>query len=293
MTVSDAKNSAMEAALNKDGATSDLELEFWTKMLAGEIGGGAGSVGPRGPVGPVGPEGPKGEKGEKGDKGEVTLQDIADAENRGIATGTGSVKSLGNGWWYVPADSTLTGRPKGSIGDIAIYKTEVRPSGTVLEAFGMDKDGPQKWEQFKTATSNGYTPWIKLSVTDILTVAQVEKYLTDKGWGPIPGGTVKPTPAVPKIYATFSTSFPSTLSEMTSSDAPTITISRTNSDAERIFVAVKEDVGRKVSGIKVGTGLAASWQYRDMNIEGEPYRVFYSDGGYYTKQETITVGSIV
>lgn len=243
--------------------------------------------GPRGPQGPIGPIGPKGDKGDP-----INIKDIADAENRGLANGPGSVKDLGNGWWYVPAGSTLTGRPKGSIGDILIYKTVVYPDGISLEASGMDKDGPQKWEQFRTSTTNGFTPWIKLSVTDILTTEQVEKHLKDKGWGPIPGGTVKPVAAVPTIHALFGNTFPNRLTEMTNSDAPSITITRATTTGERIFVAMKEAVGRKVTGIKVGSELAASWQYRDMNIDGESYRVFYSLGAYYKTQETVTVEGI-
>lgn len=220
---------------------------------------------------------------------QLTPAQVFNAENRGIYSGTGSLKNLGEGWWYIEGSNTgVTGRPSGSSGDLLVYRRTVGPTGVILLSFGRDKDGPQVWGEYRAADNLGYSPWIKLSVTDTLSLDQIKTELQKEGWGPLNGGG---TPVVPLVtyYAGYDTAFPTSLSDLSEHTSTKFTISRSDTTPERIFVLVPKDHASQVSGFIVSSGVEASWSFRDLNIDGKSFRAFYSPGAFYETSDTVEI----
>lgn len=98
----------------------------------------------------------------------LTADMIGKAVDRGDAPNSGSVKALADGWWHVPVISTkISGRPKGSQGDLTIYKQSLtsglKSAFSILMAFGQDngKD-PAMWIQYRDGVAGIWTRWEKL-----------------------------------------------------------------------------------------------------------------------------------
>lgn len=86
-------------------------------------------------------------------KFKLDAQTIAGAMDNGIASGAGSLKTLGQGWHVIPASNAqMTGRPSGSTGDL-IYFTQDVGGGTGYSygfAIGKDKQGVDTmWVQYR------------------------------------------------------------------------------------------------------------------------------------------------
>lgn len=131
-----------------------------------------------------------------------------------------------------------------------------------------------------------------------LTIDQIETQLSAKGWGPLPKSTPipsskdrpsKPT-GIPKVWAGYSLTFPTDLNTgLFSSTSGVLSITRTETTAERIFIVVPMPEAEDVSGIRIDDGLAAKWQSRDQTYDGKQYRVFYSDGGFNEQSNKVQV----
>lgn len=95
----------------------------------------------------------------------VTAQAVSKAIDHGQFTGAGSLKSLADGWWIIPASNLqATGRPSGATGDLVFFIQTLTPSvGNkygIAMVFGKDsalKDS--MWVQYKDTGS--WTPWFK------------------------------------------------------------------------------------------------------------------------------------
>lgn len=103
----------------------------------------------------------------------ITPDQITKALDRGTFTGTGSIKTLQPGWWVIPeSNKGVSGRPKGSTGDLVVYKARVgappgsgRPQYGVNLAFGQDSDGNnQAWAEYRIPS--GWTPWFPMYQAD-------------------------------------------------------------------------------------------------------------------------------
>lgn len=220
----------------------------------------------------------------------LSRDQLFELDNRGIFSGPGSLKGLGEGWWYIESATTgITGKPSGSAGDLLVYKRTVGTNGVAMFAFGRDKDGSQVWAQYRATDNIGYSPWVKLSVTDTLTLDQIKAELIKEGWGPLSGGGETPKPTTITYYSGYDTAFPTSLSELTSFTSTKFTISRTETTPERIFVLVPKDHSSQVAGFIVSGGLQAVWAHRDLNIDGQSFRAFYSPGAYYETSDTIEI----
>ena len=226
-------------------------------------------------------------------KTQITPDDIFNAENRGVFSGSGSLKTLGEGWWYIQESNTgVTGRPSGSKGDLLVYRRSVGSDGVAMMAFGRDREGPQVWGEYRAADNIGYSPWVKLSVTDTLSLTQIRTELEKEGWGPLPtpggsGGT-KPV-ELAKYYAGYDTAFPTQLDELTEYSTPRFTITRSDKTPERIFVLIPIAHASQVRGFEVSGGLEATWAFRDLTIGGQQYRAFYSPGAFYELSDTVSI----
>ncbi|AUR95318.1 hypothetical protein NVP1205O_43 [Vibrio phage 1.205.O._10N.222.51.A7] len=105
------------------------------------------------------------------------------------------------------------------------------------------------------------------------------------------GGGDNPVLQLPRIYAMFSLSTPTSLSGAVTSTNGKVTLHRIPTTRSRVFVLVENDNNEasKVKGISVNGGWAAAWQPRDTVIDGKKYRAFYSAGAYSEKTLDITV----
>lgn len=85
---------------------------------------------------------------------------IANAMDNGKYTGSGSIKSLTEGWWVIPQSNTqVTGRPSGSQGDL-IYFTQDVAGGSYAYGFALGKDSQgvdTMWVQYRDG--NSWTAW--------------------------------------------------------------------------------------------------------------------------------------
>lgn len=219
---------------------------------------------------------------------QLTADQIFNAENRGEFTGSGSLKSLGEGWWYIPETNTgVTGKPKGSTGDILVYRRAVGKNGVAMLAFGNDKEGGQIWGQYKTDDTGGYLPWVKMTTGYILTIDEIVRELKKLGFEPAKSGI--PVTQLTTYYAGYDTTMPSKLSDLSEFKTPTFSISRTDKVPERIFIATDVEHAKGITGISVNDGLPAVWQHRDYVIGGKSVRVFYSPGGFYETSDKIEI----
>lgn len=283
----------------------------------------------------------------------LTAAMISAAVDNGVAPNSGSVKGLADGWWQIPVGNTgISGRPKGSQGDVILYKhsltTGTKSPFAISLAFGQDngKD-PAMWIQYRDGVSGTWTRWEKLDdggtgdvsaiTSDIAALkaadtgilarlssletslgniyapnkaafdkssqalidaalATFKEGLEKAGWGPLtslPGGDHPLPQGIPKIYGQYGVTFPTAIgsSGQFSSTSGALHMSRASTVANRIFIIVPNDINQAddVSGISIDGGLAARWSSRDLTLSGNPYRVFYSPGGYSEKSNTVQV----
>lgn len=217
---------------------------------------------------------------------QLTPDQIFSAENRGEFTGSGSLKSLGEGWWYIPETNTnVTGKPKGSVGDLLVYRRAVGSDGIAMLAFGSDAEGGQAWAQYKTDDSGGYVPWVKMTTGYILTMDEIIAELKKRGF------KESETPVTPLVsyYAGYSTALPTRLDDLDEFKTRSFSIARRITTPERIFVAVDVDHASGITGISVDGGLPAVWQHRDYQLGGKMMRVFYSPGGFYETSNRVEI----
>lgn len=192
---------------------------------------------------------------------------------------------------------------------------------SVMLAFGKDAEGKSAiWAEYRDGTA--WTPWFRVNddvdLTTLTTaVAQLERRSTVVARDMLSlktqigniyapnkvafdnevnalidakiketkpsGGGVRPT-VVPRIYALFSNSIPTSLSTqgtVTSTNGEA-TLARTGTTISRVCVLVENDndEAERVTGISVNDGIAASWTPRDTVIDGKKYRALFSAGAY-------------
>lgn len=91
----------------------------------------------------------------------VDAQTIANAMDNGVASGAGSIKGLGEGWWVIPeTNAQMTGRPSGSQGDLIYFNQNVGNGKNYAYGFalGKDKQGVDTmWVQYRDG--NQWTAW--------------------------------------------------------------------------------------------------------------------------------------
>ncbi len=114
----------------------------------------------------------------------------------------------------------------------------------------------------------------------VLEKAQSRTPVNPKG-----GGGDKPVLQLPRIYAMFSLSTPTSLSGAVTSTNGKVTLHRIPTTRSRVFILVENENNEasKVKTISVNGGWAAAWQPRDTVIDGKKYRAFYSAGAYTEK----------
>lgn len=102
----------------------------------------------------------------------LTANMISNAVNQGTAPNSGSIKSLADGWWFIPVENTaLSGRPSGSQGDLNVFIHSVT-SGDQSQfrtgiAFGQDsRKDPAMWIIYRGGKTNTWTKWEKLDDGD-------------------------------------------------------------------------------------------------------------------------------
>lgn len=125
-----------------------------------------------------------------------------------------------------------------------------------------------------------------------LTLDSVKAQLMAEGWGPLPGTPDKPlSNEAVEYYATYGVTFPLSIGKTLTSADNTVQLSRSGTDAARIFVIVKNNSGQaeRVTGISIDDGLQALWDHRDYVISGTPYRVFYSPNAFYEVSNKVKV----
>lgn len=165
-----------------------------------------------------------------------------------------------------------------------------------------DADLVDKLGKLTTVVGGIYAPnkaVFDKAVDDLITSALVDfkAELVKEGWGPIsgiPSQNDHPLPSdIPRIYATYGSAFPTSITgpTVTASTSASVAPTRSTSGSARIFVFFKNDAGQgnKVTGISVDGSLAARWQHRDYAIGGEAYRVFYSPGSFSEQTNTVQV----
>lgn len=94
-------------------------------------------------------------------KFEVDAQTIANAMDNGVFAGSGSVKTLPQGWWVIPQTNTnVSGKPPGAQGDLIYFSQDVGNGRQYAYGFalGKDKQGVDTmWVQYRDGTS--WTSW--------------------------------------------------------------------------------------------------------------------------------------
>lgn len=116
----------------------------------------------------------------------LTSDMLTRALDKGTYTGSGSIKSLDDGWWVIPATNVdVTGRPKGTSGDLNLIKQTITGSITdprhgMIIATGLDSEGdPTMWVSYRDGLS--WTPWLITTdnnvIKDITTLKTGEQAL--------------------------------------------------------------------------------------------------------------------
>lgn len=102
----------------------------------------------------------------------LTAAMVSKAIDHGAATDGGSIKSLADGWWLIPATLTsIRGRPRGSQGDLIYFRKYVGGSYAVGMIFGKDRDGASSmWVQYKDGSK--WTSWLPITGSADLTSIQ-------------------------------------------------------------------------------------------------------------------------
>lgn len=122
----------------------------------------------------------------------LTSDEVMVAVDNGTPLGPISIKSLANGWWYIPAGLvTVTGRPPNATGDMSVFRQSVTDgsasSFVVVMAFGFDAIGrPSMWAQYRSGTV--WTAWLKVNesasltsiLSDITSLKAGDKALSDR-----------------------------------------------------------------------------------------------------------------
>lgn len=254
----------------------------------------------------------------------LTGDAVAEAMARGQVDDNKSLSSAGNGWWYVPESLTgVTSKPLDTKGDLILFKQIVKGNNRIrrgiMMVYGLDVHGHGAiWIRYKVTDSWG--SWIKLVtagdvISDLenkvstlqntvdnlptpITEEEIEKALKGKGWGPLSGGmsgggSDLPPLRLPKIVAMFHDSIPTSLTEnsaVTSTNGKA-TLHRAQVTPVRIWVLVENnnDEASKVKSIAINDGIPAVWQPRDLVIDGDKYRGFYSAGSYTETEATVKV----
>lgn len=180
--------------------------------------------------------------------------------------------------------------------DIADIKNNVATNTEAISSLRTDLGNvfaPDK-SAFDTEANRVFTSAIKPLETHLNQIPdEVEKVLTDKGWGPLPksGGSSghQPSLVLPEFWALFSASIPNSLTGAVSSTTGELNIKKIGTGQERLWVVLKTSDAGKVKTIKIGDALSSTWDSRSLTIDGEQYTGFYSAGGFTTLDETITV----
>lgn len=95
----------------------------------------------------------------------LTADGIAKALDRGQYNGSGSIKSLDDGWWIIPqSNNQATGRPPGLTSDLIYFQQTTTPDAGkrfgIGMAFGKDSNFKDSvWVQYKN--DGTWTQWIK------------------------------------------------------------------------------------------------------------------------------------
>lgn len=141
-----------------------------------------------------------------------------------------------------------------------------------------------------------YSGYFPSSLSDIVTA--IETNLKNKGWGPLSGKPSGGSPdlpqqPLPKIVVMFHDALPTSLADDTAvtSTNGEAQLQRTEATPMRIWVLVENnnDEADRVKTISVNGGIPAVWQPRDLVLNGDKYRGFYSAGGYTETQVSVKV----
>lgn len=99
----------------------------------------------------------------------LTADMVSKAIDNGIAVDGSSIKRLSDGWWVIPETSTgITGRPRGTQGDLTYFRQYTGGSHAVGMIFGKSRAGEASmWVQYKEGTK--WTRWIPVTSSADLT----------------------------------------------------------------------------------------------------------------------------
>lgn len=102
----------------------------------------------------------------------LTADMVSKAIDNGVATNGSSIKSLSDGWWVIPETLTgVSGRPRGSQGDLIYFRQYTGGDHGVGMIFGKDRAGASAmWIQYKDGTK--WTRWLPVTSSADLTAIQ-------------------------------------------------------------------------------------------------------------------------
>lgn len=104
----------------------------------------------------------------------LTSEMVSKAIDNGVATNGSSIKSLSDGWWVIPETLTgVSGRPRGSQGDLIYFRQYTGGDHGVGMIFGKDRAGASAmWVQYKDGTK--WTRWLPVTSSAGLTAVNSE-----------------------------------------------------------------------------------------------------------------------
>lgn len=224
---------------------------------------------------------------------ENNLQAVAAASNKAVGSAQNAISAAQNANSLGTANQQAIHKIQTDLGDTAEFKKKVDRLEAQVVANNNQFASISKRAGDNLASINS----IKQDIAR--QASAIEKYLTGKGWGPLPkgpgkqGGGDEHVVVLPRIYAVFGANFPTstTAQGMVTSTTGKVTLTRIATDRKRIFVLVENDndEANKVTGISVDGGMAAQWQPRDLTISGKKYRAFYSAGAYSEAKAVVQV----
>lgn len=89
--------------------------------------------------------------------------------------------------------------------------------------------------------------------------------------------------------AIFSSSWPTSTSGAVPLIKNKVTVTKSVSSPQRIFILIPVEEAGRVEGVKQQGGIAASWSASDLTIEGKKYKAFVSPGSFNETSVTIEV----
>lgn len=92
-----------------------------------------------------------------------------------------------------------------------------------------------------------------------------------------------------EAFATWGSDYPTSLSSAVRSDSGQVSVDRTSTDPEYIYIAVPYDDGGKITAIGRAGGIPSVWPSKDVTIQNLPWRIFKSPNLLYEQQATYQI----